>query len=181
MCQQKNRIAAPIISITAVNIKIYLAKRTNPPIENWFKDSCMMSFCFSEIFFPIKKASMVDMVIIPNPPHCRRIRITDYPKVEKSPPVSSTVNPVTHVAEVAVNKALIKPILFPALEAEGKLRSIVPTAIAERNPNTNTLGGDRFFSFAVLIGSIAPYLVLLFSPKIRNYHNQDGIYFQSTQ
>jgi len=45
---------------------------------------------------------------------------------------------VTQVAEVAVKRALIKPMLFPALEATGRLRSIVPTAIAERNPNANT-------------------------------------------
>jgi len=42
------------------------------------------------------------------------------------------------VAEVAVKRALMKPILFPILEATGRLRSIVPTAIAERNPNANT-------------------------------------------
>jgi hypothetical protein len=81
---------------------------------------------------------MVDIVIIPNPPHCKRIRITNCPKAEKSLPVSNTINPVTQVAEVAVKRALIKPILFAVLEAEGRLRSIVPTAIAERNPNANT-------------------------------------------
>jgi len=81
---------------------------------------------------------MVDIVIIPNPPHCKRIRITNCPKVEKSFPVSSTINPVTQVAEVEVKRALMKPILFSVLEATGRLRSIVPTAIAERNPNTNT-------------------------------------------
>jgi len=129
---------APVISIAAVNIKIYLAKRTNPPIENWFKDSCIINLCLKEIFFPTKKANIVDIVIIPNPPHCKRIRITNCPKVEKSFPVSSTINPVTQVAEVAVKRALMKPILFPMLEAAGRLRSIVPTAIAERNPNANT-------------------------------------------
>jgi hypothetical protein len=81
---------------------------------------------------------MVDIVIIPNPPHCKRISITNCPKVEKSFPVSRTINPVTQVAEVAVKRALIKPILFAVLEAAGRLRSIVPTAIAERNPNANT-------------------------------------------
>jgi len=97
-----------------------------------------MSLCFNEIFFPTKKANMVDIVIIPNPPHCKRIRITDCPKVEKSFPVSSTINPVTQVAEVAVKRALIKPMLFCELEAAGRIRSIVPIAIAERNPNANT-------------------------------------------
>jgi len=70
---------------------------------------------------------MVDIIII-----------TNCPKVEKLFPVSSTINPVTQVAEVAVKKALIKPMLFPVPEAAGRLRSIVPTAIAERKPNANT-------------------------------------------
>jgi len=45
---------------------------------------------------------------------------------------------VTQVAEVAVNRALMKPMLSPVLEAAGRLRNIVPIAIAERNPNANT-------------------------------------------
>ncbi len=124
--------------MTAVNIKIYLAKRTKPPIENWFKDSCIINLCLKEIFFPIKKANIVDIVIIPSPPLCRRIRIINCPKEEKSFPVSRTINPVTQVAEVAVKRALIKPILPPVLEAAGRLRSIVPMVITTRNPNNNT-------------------------------------------
>lgn len=80
---------------------------------------------------------MVDIVIIPNPPHCMSIRIINCPKVEKSFGVSNTINPVTQVAEVAVKRALIKPILFAVLEAAGRLRSIVPTAITEKKPNAN--------------------------------------------
>ena len=102
---------------------------------------------------------MVDIVIIPNPPHCRRIRITNCPKVEKSFPVSSTINPVTQVAEVEVKRALMKPMLFPVLEAAGRLRSIVPKLIATKNPNTNTWGGDSLFSLESLISDIVPYLV----------------------
>ena len=60
------------------------------------------------------------------------------PKVEKSFPVSKTINPVTQVAEVAVKRALIKPILFPVLGATGRLRSIVPMIITIRNPNSKT-------------------------------------------
>ncbi|GAH93532.1 unnamed protein product, partial [marine sediment metagenome] len=86
-----------------------------------------------------------DIVIIPNPPHCKRIRITNCPKAEKSLPVSNTINPVTQVAEVEVKRALIKPILFAVLEAEGRLRRIVPIVITTKNPNTNTLGSLLFF------------------------------------
>jgi len=63
------------------------------------------------------------------------------------------------VAEVAVKRALMKPMLFSVLEATGRLRRIVPTAIAERNPNANTWGGDSFFSLESLISDIVPYLV----------------------
>jgi len=45
-----------------------------------------------------------------------------------------------------VKRALIKPTLFPVLEAAGRLRSIVPMVIAVRNPTNNTCGGDSFFS-----------------------------------
>ena len=129
-------------------------------MENWFKDSCMINLCLKEILFPAKKANMVDIVIIPNPPHCKRIRITNCPKIEKSLPVSSTINPVTQVAEVAVKRALIKPMLLAVPEAEGRLRRIVPIVITTKNPDTNTCGGDIFFSFTVLIGDIVSYLVL---------------------
>ena len=74
------------------------------------------------------------------------MRMTKCPKEEKSFPVSKTINPVTQVAEVAVKRALIKPILFPVLEATGRLSSIVPMVITIRNPNNNTCGGDSFFS-----------------------------------
>jgi len=80
----------------------------------------------------------VDIVIIPNPPHCKSIRMVNCPKVEKSFPVSKTINPVTQVAEVAVKRALIKPTLLPVLEAAGRLRSIVPMIITVRNPNSKT-------------------------------------------
>jgi hypothetical protein len=43
------------------------------------------------------------MVIIPRPPICIRHNITIFPKNVKYEPVSTTANPVTHAAEVAVN------------------------------------------------------------------------------
>jgi len=45
---------------------------------------------------------------------------------------------VKQVAEAAVKRALIKPILIPSLEAAGRLRTIVPKPITTKNPNTNT-------------------------------------------
>ena len=82
------------------------------------------------------------------------IRIINCPKVEKSFGVSSTINPVTQVAEVAVKRALMKPILFPTLEATGRLRSMAPIIITIRNPNNNTCGGESFFSLIVLMSDM---------------------------
>jgi len=48
-----------------------------------------------------------------------------------------------------VKRALIKPILLPVLEATGKLRSIVPRMIANRNPDNNICGGDSFDSLII--------------------------------
>jgi len=58
-----------------------------------------------------------------------------------------------------VKRALIKPILFAVLEAEGRLRRIVPIVITIKNPNTNTWGGDSFFSLIILMGDIFLYLI----------------------
>ncbi len=80
--------------------------------------------------------------------------MTKCPKVEKSFPVSRTINPVTQVGEVAVKRALIKPILFPVLEAAGRLRSMVPIIITVRNPNNNTCGGESFFSLIILMSDM---------------------------
>jgi len=45
------------------------------------------------------------------------------------------------------------------LEAEGRLRRIVPIVITTKNPDTNTRGGDSFFSFIGLMSDMASYLV----------------------
>jgi hypothetical protein len=116
---------------------------------------------------------MVDIVIIPKPPICMRIRIINCPKEEKSFPVSRTINPVTQGAEVAVKRALIKPILFPVLEAAGRLRSIVPIVITARNPNNNICGGESFFSLIVLISVMVLYPFLKFLNLQFNYFFQN--------
>jgi len=90
------------------------------------------------------------------------MRIISCPKVEKSFGVSSTINPVTQVAEVAVKRESIKPMLFPLLEAEGRLRSKAPIIITIRKPNNNTWGGESFFSFITLTSDmiiISPFVL----------------------
>jgi hypothetical protein len=54
------------------------------------------------------------------------------PNNEKAVPVSSTISPVTHVAEVAVNAAFITPILLPVGEAIGRESMRVPKRIVTK-------------------------------------------------
>jgi hypothetical protein len=93
-----------------------------------------------------------------------RIRMTNCPKAEKAPPVSRTINPVSLVAEVAVKRALIKPILLPLLEAAGRLRSKAPVVIIKRYPNNIICGGDNLNSLiagVVIIVEMVSHLFLV--------------------
>jgi len=83
----------------------------------------------------------VDSVMMPKPPNWIRNRITHCPKRLKALPVSTTVRPVTQTAEVAVKRAFMKPRRWP-VEAEGNIRSKVPTAISRMNPPTEIRAGD---------------------------------------
>lgn len=55
--------------------------------------------------------------------------------------MSTTTNPVTHVAEVEVKNASIHEIENPGFEENGSLSKIVPIAMMNRNPITSTCGG----------------------------------------
>lgn len=81
------------------------------------------------IFFPKSMISAVEKVMMPSPPICINMSIIVCPKDEKSAPVLRTIKPVTQVAEVAVNPALISPMLSPFDEARGKLKKVVPSRI----------------------------------------------------
>lgn len=85
------------------------------------------------------------MVIKPRPPICINIIITVFPKVDQWVAVSTMVNPVTQTADVAVNKALIIPILCLLLLAIGRFKSVVPITIIIKNPITNICGGLNCF------------------------------------
>lgn len=52
-----------------------------------------------------------------------------WPKVEKYVPVSTTIRPVTHTAEVAVNNASIKDKLLPFCEEMGSINKKAPHKI----------------------------------------------------
>ena len=90
--------------------------------------------------------------------------MTNCPKVEKAPPVSRTVNPVTQVAAVAVKRALIKLILLPSLEATGKVRSKAPVVITKSHPNAIICIGDNLDSLiagVVIIVEMVSHLFLV--------------------
>ncbi len=76
------------------------------------------------------------MVIIPKPPACISNKITVFPKRDQYVAVSLTIRPVTHTAEVAVNKASMKAVGFPEAVAWGKESKIVPMLTINKKPNT---------------------------------------------
>jgi len=77
------------------------------------------------------------MVIKPSPPICIRIRITIWPNKVNITPVFSTVKPVTHTDEVAVNKASTGLRLPLEVVAMGRANKMVPIAITEAKPIIN--------------------------------------------
>ena len=92
--------------------------------------------------------------------------MTNCPKVEKAPPVSRTINPVSLVAEVAVKRALIKLILLPSLEAVGKVRSKAPVVITKSHPNAIIRSGDNLDS---LIAGVVIIVEMVSYPFLINF------------
>lgn len=72
------------------------------------KDSTTIVLSLKDKLLPIKIAIRDEKVINPRPPICMHKRITICPKNVNAFPTSTTVSPVTQVAEVAVNKVSIK-------------------------------------------------------------------------
>ena len=78
--------------------------------------------------------------------------------MENVVPVSTTVNPVTHKAEVDVNNASIKESWTPFVTAIGSLSKKVPITMSIKNPVTNTREGVNAF---VILRFIAVNLLYL--------------------
>ena len=93
----------------------------------------------------MRKEKNVVKVIKPNPPICIRTRMTSCPNNVKYEPVSTTMRPVTHVAEVAVNKASTMLMWLPTV-ASGSRRSPVPIKITKMKLATNNWAGASFES-----------------------------------
>ena len=63
--------------------------------------------------------------------------------MEKVSPVSTTTSPVTHVADVEVNKAFKKERPFPSSVAIGRVNKNAPIRMTIAKPNTRIFGGSR--------------------------------------
>lgn len=72
----------------------------------------------------------------PRPPTSTSTRITVCPNPLQWVAVSTTVSPVTHTAEVAVNAACNKFVERPAAVERGSRSSAVPAEIAPTNQIT---------------------------------------------
>ena len=95
---------------------------------------------------------------MPSPPICIKHKITHFPNKLQYVAVFLTTRPVTHVAEVDVNKASLKDVAFPFACEIGSISSSVPKSIR----NLNECWGDflkkvRLTSFQIIIlGFAAP-------------------------
>src|SRR6056297_1835942 len=78
---------------------------------------------------------------MPRPPTWISASTTAWPNGLKSPPVSTTIRPVTQTALVAVNNASSTPMLAPSACDAGNASSTVPTPMAARKPSATHCAG----------------------------------------
>ena len=72
---------------------------------------------------------------------------------ENTVAVSTTVSPVTHIAETIVNNEDRKLNSFPSFNENGIINKNVPTIIANKKPNINFLEGESFFKYSLIIST----------------------------
>jgi hypothetical protein len=82
-------------------------------------------------------------VMMPKPPSWISTRMTASPKPVQYTGVSTTINPVTQVADVAVKNAVSSPAPPGPLAETGSSSSAVPMPIAAANPTTTNWAGWR--------------------------------------
>ena len=116
-------------STAAVNPSAAFRSRIVSPAGARPNVSESASWVFMDTLLPNKKRKKVEKVIMPSPPIWMSARMTIWPNGLKWVPVSTTVNPVTQVALVAVNSASTKDNDFPT-EAGGNISINVPVRIA---------------------------------------------------
>lgn len=92
---------------------------------------------------PSAAIKKVPRVMIPSPPSWIRAKMTSCPKREKCVPVSTTVSPVTHTADVAEKSASTRDSGSSAL-ANGSQSKRVPLRTAAPNDTTSIYVGRSF-------------------------------------
>jgi hypothetical protein len=102
----------------------------------------------SEILLPESSEKPAAAMMMPNPPVWIRARMTIWPKTDQWVAVSRTTRPVTHVAEVAVKRAVPNEVTTPVREEMGSIKSTVPRAIRPANPRMTILEEDGLIRFA---------------------------------
>ena len=70
-------------------------------------------------------------------------------------PTSTTESPVTHTADVDVNRAVIGSVHVPLLEDKGSINNNVPNEITAKKPKHMVLAGFTSMSINYNINSIA--------------------------
>ena len=89
--------------------------------------------------------------------------MTSCPKKLKCREVSTTISPVTQVAEVAVNRASKKGVNSPLREERGRQRSSPPTVMTSRKLATMIwVGESGFLTFFSTVCSDMTAISLLF-------------------
>ena len=90
-------------------------------------------------------ATSDESVMIPKPPIWMSTNRTTCPNALQCVAVSTTMSPVTHTAEVAVNSASPGLVICPDVVEIGSMSSTVPTPMAAAKASTTTREGERAF------------------------------------
>ena len=136
---------APANSMSMVKRKMDFSSPAIFFIGDWVIVFWIMSRSEMENFPKTRKTKKVEKVMIPNPPNWIKIKIIICPKCVNFVPVSTTVKPVTHVAEVAVNSESINDRRLP-FTAWGSISKTVPTNIIVKKLKTKILDEAQVFA-----------------------------------
>jgi hypothetical protein len=98
---------------------------------------------WNDILRPTHLNNTTAIVITPMPPTWIKQRMIPCPKAVKYVPVSTTINPVTHTAEVAVKRASIH-LIEPPLVENGRLNKLLPTRMASKKLAITRVAGLNF-------------------------------------
>ena len=144
-----------------VYLMIKLTSLRIPPYLFTFKLLAAKRRFLKVILLPAIMAKKVVKVIMPSPPIWIRMRITSCPQNVKACGVSTTINPVTHEADVDVNNASMG--FIPEVVASGSNSNNVPKVIKLAKVKSNRYSGDRLLKNApiFLIDTISLQFVIV--------------------